>query len=175
MQEMLDHIEQTLHQERTPSPDDCPTYEGWFNGRFWREWVISERNKPSEQISKHSSFKDYPKPAFGPLRLDEIGVEQIQQLTRPHGERKRPLSDKSVGNVMAVLGEVSPLRGGGRAAREDSRIRLRRVVPSRRIKGVDRRRVRHAPQGGEEGDRRGGMRRCAWLEKRDCASARSAS
>ena len=31
---------------------EVPTYSEWFKGRFWQEWVIGERNKPSERRSK---------------------------------------------------------------------------------------------------------------------------
>ncbi len=129
MQEMLDHIERTLHPERTPSHNDCPTYEEWFNGRFWQEWVIGERNKPSEQISKRSSFENYLKPAFGPLRLDEIGVEQIQQLRARMVKRKRPLSDKSINNVMAVL---------SKSLRYAVEVELLEKIPRIRLRKVDR-------------------------------------
>lgn len=82
---------------RTPPP----TYDEWFTGRFWKEWVIGERNKPSEQLAKTRHFNNYLRPAFGTLRLDQIRVEHVQQLRATLVER--PLSDKSINNIMAVL------------------------------------------------------------------------
>ena len=111
---------------------EAPTYEEWFNGRFWKEWVIGERNKPSEQISKRSSFENYLKPAFGALRLDQIGVEQIQQLRASLVERekpKKPLCDKSINNIMAVL---------SKSLRYAAEVELIEKVPRIRLRKVDR-------------------------------------
>ncbi len=111
---------------------DVPTYEDWFNGRFWKEWVIGERNKPSEQISKRSSFENYLKPAFGHLRLDQIGVEQIQQLRASLVDRvapKKPLADKSINNIMAVL---------SKSLRYAVEVELIEKIPRIRLRKVDR-------------------------------------
>src|SRR5262245_60993892 len=52
-EEMLQHIDRTKHPERYPKPRrEVPTFSEWFKGRFWREWVVARRNKPSEQSSK---------------------------------------------------------------------------------------------------------------------------
>jgi integrase len=89
--------------------------------------VIGERNKPSEQLSKRSSYKMYLGPAFGSLRLDEINVEKIQQLRATLVERK--LSDKTINNVMAHL---------SKSLRYAAEVELIEKVPRIRLRKVDR-------------------------------------
>jgi integrase len=108
-----------------PKKAQAPTYEEWFNGRFWKEWVIGERNKHSERLSKLSSYKMYLGPAFGKLRLDEIGVEQIQQLRARLVEKK--LADKSINNVMAHLSKSLRYAVEVELIEKMPRIRLRKV------------------------------------------------
>ncbi len=114
-EEMLVHIDRTKHPERYPKPRrEVPTFEEWFEGRFWREWVIGRKNKPSEQASKKRLYKNYVKPFFGPMYLDEIGVSQVAQFRAElvegkqrkckHGEA--PLSDKYINNILAVLSKA---------------------------------------------------------------------
>lgn len=114
-EEMLVHIDRTKHPERYPKPRrEVPTFEEWFEGRFWREWVVGRKNKPSEQASKKRLYKNYVKPFFGPMYLDEIGVSQVAQFRadlvegkqrkRRHGEA--PLSDKYINNILAVLSKA---------------------------------------------------------------------
>ena len=105
----------------------APTFEEWWNGRFWQEWVIGERNKPSERLSKQSSYKVYLGPSFGRLRLDQIGVEQIQQL-RARLVAKG-LGDKSINNVMAHL---------SKSLRYAAEVELIEKVPRIRLRKVDR-------------------------------------
>ena len=31
-----------------PVAKEVPTFDEWFRGRFWREWVVGRRNKPTE-------------------------------------------------------------------------------------------------------------------------------
>ena len=108
-----------------PKKAQAPTYDEWFNGRFWKEWVIGERNKHSERLSKLSSYKMYLGPAFGKLRLDEIGVEQIQQLRALLVEKK--LADKSINNVMAHLSKSLRYAVEVELIEKMPRIRLRKV------------------------------------------------
>ncbi len=53
---------------------EVPTFREWFKGRFWREWVIGRRNKPTEVRSKEIIYEGHLKDAFGDLRLDAIGT-----------------------------------------------------------------------------------------------------
>ncbi len=125
-------IYRVQHPTAAATTKELPTYEEWFDGRFWKEWVIGERNKPSEQISKRSSFENYLKPAFGKLRLDQIGVEQVQQLRASlveRGKLNKPLSDKSINNIMAVL---------SKSLRYAAEVELIEKVPRIRLRKVDR-------------------------------------
>ena len=96
-----EHIERALK----PLPQEkkeVPTFADWFwgsdadatepNGRFWNEWVISRKNKPSEANEKKSIYKGHLKQAFGKMRLDQIGVSEIAQFRAKLVKAK--LSDK---------------------------------------------------------------------------------
>jgi integrase len=124
---MLDHIERKLHPERVPTRKETPTYHEWFHGRFWNEWVIGERNKPSEQIAKKSIYKQHLGPAFGELHVHEIGVEQIQQLRAKLVKAK--LGDKRINNIMAVL---------SKSLRYAAEVELIERAPKIRLRKVDR-------------------------------------
>src|SRR5678815_2008754 len=39
-----------------PEKEEVPTFGDWFNGRFWREWVVAQKNKPTEVRSKAVSY-----------------------------------------------------------------------------------------------------------------------
>ena len=100
-QALLDHIERVLHPERVPQIKEAPTFAEWFKGRFWREWVIGRRNKPTEVKSKDFIYEGHLKPAFGELRLDEIGTGEIAAFRAALVEKK--LSEKRINNILAVL------------------------------------------------------------------------
>jgi hypothetical protein len=53
------------------------TFHEWFTGRFWREWVVARRNKPTEVRSKEYIYQRHLKPAFGDVKLDEIGTSDV--------------------------------------------------------------------------------------------------
>lgn len=122
-----EHWLRKLNGEDTKPKKEVPTLDEWWNGRFWQEWVIGERNKPSEQISKRSSYKTYLGPAFGHLRLNEIGVEQIQQLRAQLVEKK--LSDKTINNIMAHL---------SKSLRYAVEVELIEKIPRIRLRKIDR-------------------------------------
>jgi len=65
-----------------PAPREIPTFHEWFTGRFWREWVVGRRNKPAEIKSKECIYEHHLKPAFGELRLDEIGAGEVSAFPR---------------------------------------------------------------------------------------------
>src|ERR1043165_1886418 len=36
--------------------EEVPTFGVWFKGRFWREWVVAQKNKPTEVRAKESIY-----------------------------------------------------------------------------------------------------------------------
>ncbi len=85
---------------------EVPTFDEWFNGRFWREWVVGRKNKPSEAESKRSIYENHLKVPLGNKRLDEIRVGDIAAFRASLVEKR--LADKTVNNILAVLSK--PLR-----------------------------------------------------------------
>src|SRR5579871_5040453 len=53
------HIERALKEAAScvPLKKEVPTFDKWFNGRFWTEWVVAKKNKPSEVEAKESIYK----------------------------------------------------------------------------------------------------------------------
>ena len=51
---------------------EVPTFSKWWDGRFWRERVVGERNSESEKEAKKSIYDNYLEDRFGDLPLDEI-------------------------------------------------------------------------------------------------------
>jgi hypothetical protein len=104
-QAMLDHIDRLLHPERAPKPrKEVPTFKEWFEGRFWHEWVVSRKNKPSEVESKRSIFRVHLADAFGELPLDEIDVATIARFRATLIQANK--SDKTINNILAVLSKA---------------------------------------------------------------------
>jgi integrase len=103
-QALLDHIERTLHPERVPKPREVLTFAEWFKGRFWREWVVGRRNKPTEVKSKEFIYEGHLKAVFGHLPLDEIGTGEISAFRASLVEKK--LSEKRINNILAVLSKA---------------------------------------------------------------------
>jgi integrase len=88
---------------------EVPTFNDWFEGRFWREWVITEGNKPSEQESKKSIFDCHLTARFGRLRLDEIirdGHIPDFRATLVERSNKGKISRKRINNILAVLSKA---------------------------------------------------------------------
>lgn len=104
---------------------EVPTYRDWFNGRFWDEWVIAERNKPSEREAKRSIFRTHLDPVLGELPLDEIGAAEVQKL-RAHLVSLE-LGEKRINNVMAVLSKSLRYAVDAEVIATMPRIRFRKV------------------------------------------------
>lgn len=85
---------------------EVETFGQFFEGRYWREWTVARRNKPSTASSKKSVFELYLKDTFGHRRLDEIGEAQISSFRAKLIEKG--LEDKTINNILAVLSK--PLR-----------------------------------------------------------------
>jgi integrase len=102
-----------LHRALNPmeEKEETPTFKEWFEGRFWKEWVVAQKNKPSEQESKLSSFRIHLEPYFGRMSLAEIDSAAVAQFKAALVQKKSArgdgtLSDKSINNVLAVLSKV---------------------------------------------------------------------
>ena len=50
---------------------EIPTFSEWFEGRFWREWVIARKNKPSERKSKRKNYRVHLRHRFGNMPIDK--------------------------------------------------------------------------------------------------------
>lgn len=85
----------------TPPAKEVPTFHEWFNGRFWREWVIARRNKPTEVRSKQYIYERHLRPAFGDMKLDEILTSDVAAFRASLVEKG--LGDKRINNILAVL------------------------------------------------------------------------
>src|SRR5262245_8947424 len=88
-------------KERATQKEEVPTFEKWFNGRFWEEWVIGRKNKPSEVDAKKIIFKCHLKEAFGAMRLNEIDDSEVARF-RARLVRES-FSEKRINNILAVL------------------------------------------------------------------------
>jgi integrase len=84
-----------------PEKPEVPTFSEWFKGRFWREWVVGRRNKPTEVRSKEIIYRCHLEGAFGNLRLDQIGAGEVAAFRASLVEKK--LSEKRINNILAVL------------------------------------------------------------------------
>jgi integrase len=85
---------------------EVPIFRDWFNGRYWNEWVVGRRNKPSTVEGKRSVFDQHLDPVFGHKRLDEIKAGEIAAFRASLVEKN--LTDKTINNILAVLSK--PLR-----------------------------------------------------------------
>jgi integrase len=94
------HIERVLNPPPPPKKE-VPTLDEWFHGRYWEEWVVGRKNKPSTVEGKEYAYKLHIGPFFGKMRLDEIKVGEISQFRALL--IKKGLEEKSINNILAVL------------------------------------------------------------------------
>jgi integrase len=98
-------LEGTFEQKKSEPPkQEVLTFDEWFTGRFWREWVVGRKNKPSEVEAKESIYRVHLKPVFGSKGLDQIGVSQVAAFRASLVERG--LSEKRINNIAAVLSKA---------------------------------------------------------------------
>jgi integrase len=101
-------VERLLREFYKPPRKEVPLFKDWFNGRFFREWVLANKTKPSEVAQKKSTFKLYLCEAFGEKRLDDIDDALIANfkanLIERTGDDK--LGDKRVNNILTVLSKA---------------------------------------------------------------------
>lgn len=84
---------------------EVPTFDEWFNGRFWLEWVIDRKNKPTEVRSKEIIYRVHLEKAFGHKRLDEIDVGTVASF-RAALVQRGDLSEKRINNILMVLSKL---------------------------------------------------------------------
>ena len=59
---MFEHLERFLHPERVPTTTkEVMTFREWFLGRFWAEWVVGRKNKPTEVRTKTGVYEGHSK------------------------------------------------------------------------------------------------------------------
>ena len=120
-----EHVDRVAHPERHPRQrKEVPTFAEWFDGRFWREWVVARKNKPSEVEAKKSIYKIHLKDAFGDLALDEIDVGVIARFKADLVEAKK--SDKTINNILAVLSKALKYAEDARVIERAPRVGLLR-------------------------------------------------
>ena len=169
-EELRRHIERTLHPERfATSKNGVPTFHEWFTGRFWREWVVGRRNKPTEVKSKQYIYERHLKPAFGDLRLDENRAGEIAEFRATLVEWK--LGEKRINNILTVLSKTLKYAVDVELIFEvaEDRLAQGRATGDR---AVGLRAVRSDARRGEGRRSRTGMRRCTWRARQGCVAAR---
>jgi integrase len=87
-----------------PVKKEVPTFREWFKGRFWTEWVLARKNKPTEVRSKTIIFDNHLEPAFGDKRLDEIDVGTVARFRGKLIDKK--LGEKRINNILLVLSKA---------------------------------------------------------------------
>lgn len=102
-QALLDAVAH-LRSPTAKAPRVAMTFGEWFNGRFWEEWVVGKKNKPTEQRSKRSIYETHLAPVFADLELAEIEVGEVARF-RASLVRKG-LGDKRINNVLSVLSKA---------------------------------------------------------------------
>jgi len=96
---------------KNPPKAPVPTFDEWFNGRFWNEWVLGGArgaNKASEQQSKRSIYRYHLQAFFGSLPLDKIddalvNVFRARLRAQREADGTPSLSEKRINNILAVL------------------------------------------------------------------------
>ncbi len=100
-----EHI-QRLQSPAPPPKKEVPTLDE-FSKTFLEQ--ARARNKPSSVESKESTLRIHLSPIFGSMKLDKIGVGEIQdyvaEKVKPAKMKKdpKPLSRKTVNNHLSVL------------------------------------------------------------------------
>jgi integrase len=94
-------VRDDLLMQRYGRRKEMPTFDEWYLGRYWQEWVIGRRNKPSTVDAKKSTYENHLQAVFGHMRLDEIKVGEIAAFRASLIEKK--LSDKTINNILTIL------------------------------------------------------------------------
>jgi hypothetical protein len=93
--------------------EEVPRFDE-FRKEFMETYVAAN-NKPSERISKTSMFKFHLVPAFGRMRLDEIGTRDIERFKAE--KLAAGLRPKSVNNMLTSSARCCATRPRARSSR----------------------------------------------------------
>jgi integrase len=95
------HVERVLDPSRSANTKEVPTLHK-FMPEFMATYVAGN-NKPSERVSKEGAFRVHLLPAFGRLRLDEIGTREVEKFK---ASKLTTLKPKSLNNLLTILGKT---------------------------------------------------------------------
>ena len=112
-------------QNPQPKAKEVPTLREF--AKEFMETYAKVNNKPSEVGTKECHLKHHIKPALGNLRLDQIGVRQIEHFKAALLDKK--LAPKSVNNILAVLGKMLRYAEEIEVIDKVPRIRLMKTTP----------------------------------------------
>lgn len=93
-----------------PEVRAVPTCDAWFTE--FEETYVRANNKPSVQKERRRIIAQHLRPVFGAMRLDEIGLRDIEKfkadvLRRPRSKvDARPISAKRLKNILGVLSKA---------------------------------------------------------------------
>lgn len=82
-----------------PKAKVVPKFETWIDE--WLEVYVDVHNKPSTASTKRGVVSNHLKPFFGKLRLDEIGIKDIERFKA--AKTAEGLNPKSVNNFLSML------------------------------------------------------------------------
>ncbi len=97
--EMLLGVRAADDNREEVKPKETPTFAAFV--KTFEETYVKTNNKPSEAETKKSIFKKHLVPAFGKLKLDQIGSREIEAYKAKKLDKK--LSAKTVNNHLTVL------------------------------------------------------------------------
>jgi len=119
-------VRQALGDDRF-GREEVPRFEA-FKKEFMETYVAAN-NKPSERISKTSMLKFHLVPAFGRMRLDEIGTRDIERFKAE--KLAAGLKPKSVNNMLTCLGKMLRYAAEIEIIERIPRVKFVRVPPQR--------------------------------------------
>ena len=136
---------------------EIPTFKEWFKGRYWQEWVVGRRNKPSTVEGKSPCTSS----TLSEVRRARSTKSRLGILRR-FGRRssRRGLTDKTHQQHLAVLSKPLHYAADVDIIAKAPKVGLFKVeAPGDRVLGI--RAVRAFARGGEDRARRC-LRRCVW-------------
>lgn len=118
------HIDRVLNPPAVPVRKEGITFNDWFNGRYWREWIVARKNSSGEKVNKRSIYKYHLEPYFGPMLLETIRAPQINEFKAQLVEKESLTSDRSRNNILCVLSSALKYAEEAEVLDEAPKIRL---------------------------------------------------